>query len=267
MHRLNKIIAAVGLIATACTVFLLRALKNKIVEAPTSSPRKENEQSQGESILSQAKAFLKKYRILIATLVGWGSILGINWTYGSLFGIIFKDHNLSEKEMALIGLAANVSTAFMSNLGTWIHNKFKISTMTVIAVLNVVGLVSAVFIEASKYLPSLQNLWILIVFIILMRAGYSSFVSLAFMIFEKSRVSSVIISGIFFWIANCTNLIMMEVVDFSTSDVSLFLLTVSVALCIFYVHQAYDEEGLEQSGKFLKAEEFETLEEVSGTIA
>lgn len=57
-------------------------------------------------------------------LVAWGSIVGVNWTYGSLFGVIFSGQNLTDKEIALIGLAANLSSAFFSNLGSYIKNKY-----------------------------------------------------------------------------------------------------------------------------------------------
>ena len=56
--------------------------------------------------------------------MAWGSIVGVNWTYGSLFGVIFGGQNLTGREIALIGLAANLSSAIFSNLGTFIRNRF-----------------------------------------------------------------------------------------------------------------------------------------------
>ncbi len=60
------------------------------------------------------------------TIIAWGSIVGINWTYGALFGIIFDSQSLTGKEIALIGLAANLSSAIFSNLGTFIKNRFNL---------------------------------------------------------------------------------------------------------------------------------------------
>jgi hypothetical protein len=110
----------------------------------------------------------------------WGSILGTNWTYGSLYGIIFESQGLSEKDIALIGLAANLSTAISSNLGTFVRNRFKLSTTRVIGLLNLCGFIAAILIQASKYIPAIQGLPTLIGLIVILRAGYSSFVTLAF---------------------------------------------------------------------------------------
>lgn len=67
---------------------------------------------------------LLSHKRTAAIIVAWGSIVGINWTYGSLFGIIFDSQNLTGKQNALIGLAANLSSAVFSNLGTFIKNRF-----------------------------------------------------------------------------------------------------------------------------------------------
>ena len=64
-------------------------------------------------------------------------------------------------------------------------------------------------IQVSKEIELLQDLRILILLIVVMRAGYSSFVSLAFIELEKSSIPSVIISGIFFWVANTSNFLGM----------------------------------------------------------
>lgn len=172
-------------------------------------------------------------------LVCWGGIVGVNWSYGSLFGIIFSEQRLSEKEIALIGLAANISTAVFSNLGTFLHNRFVIQSYKVISYLNILGLIAAVLIQYSKYIPALQELWVLVVLIVIMRAGYSSFVSLAFIEMEESGLSSVIISGAFFWIANLINLFGMEILDFLSTDISMFALTLTVGICIYAVSESY----------------------------
>lgn len=66
---------------------------------------------------------------------------------------------------------------------------------------------AAILLQAAKFLPLLQNLYVMIGLIIVLRAGFSSFVSLAFLEMELSGISSVIISGMFFWIANVINLL------------------------------------------------------------
>lgn len=73
--------------------------------------------------------------------------------------------------------------------------------------LNLFGFIAAFLIQCSKEMPLLQDVKILILLIIILRAGYSSFVSLAFVEMEKSGISSVVISGIFFWISNAVNLV------------------------------------------------------------
>lgn len=124
--------------------------------------------------------YCKKYKFTIINIVCWGIILGISWTYGAVFGIIFAGQNLSGKEIALIGLAANLSTAFFSNLGTFIHNRWNIPNIKVITLLNIYGFAAGSILLFAKYFSFLQNVWILIFLIIILRAGYSSFVSLSF---------------------------------------------------------------------------------------
>ena len=57
-------------------------------------------------------------------------------------------------------------------------------------------------------------------------------------------MSSLVISGFFFWVANVFNLLGMEIVDMLPPDISLFLLSAIVALCIFYVNKVNQEECL-----------------------
>lgn len=78
----------------------------------------------------------------------------------------------------------------------------------------------------------------------MLRAGFSSFVSLAFVEMEKEKMSSLVISGFFFWVANVFNLLGMEIVDMLPTDISLFLLSAIVAVCIFYVSKVNKEECL-----------------------
>lgn len=134
--------------------------------------------------------------------------------------------------MAILGLVANLSTAIFGNLGTFIKNKFNLNNLKIINVLNLAGFIAAFLIQLSKYLPFLQNLPLLIFLIMVLRAGYSAFVSLAFMEMEKSGIPSVITSGMFFWIANVVNLASTEMVDLVSSDMSLSLITLPVAFFI-----------------------------------
>ena len=99
-------------------------------------------------------------------------------------------------------------------------------------------------IQLSRYVPIIQNLIFLIFVIIVLRAGFSSFVSLAFVEMEKEKMSSLVISGYFFWVANVFNLLGMEIVDMLPTDISLFLLSAIVAVCIFYVNKVNQEECL-----------------------
>ena len=141
--------------------------------------------------------------------------------------------------MAVLGLVANLSTAIFGNLGTFIKNKFKLNNLKIINALNLVGFVAAFLIQLSKYIPVLQNLNLLIFLIMVLRAGYSAFVSLAFMEMEKSGIPSVIISGMFFWVANVVNLATTEMVDLVSSDISLSLITLPVAFFIQVVAEGY----------------------------
>lgn len=134
--------------------------------------------------------------------------------------------------MAVLGLVANLSTAIFGNLGTFIKNKFKLNNLKIINALNLAGFVAAFLIQLSKYIPVLQNLSLLIFLIVVLRAGYSAFVSLAFIKMEKSGIPSIIISGMFFWIANMVNLATTEMVDLVSSDISLSLITLPVAFFI-----------------------------------
>lgn len=114
-------------------------------------------------------------------LVSWGVILGINWTYGGMFGVFLNSTGLTHKDIALIGLFANLSSVFFSNLGTWISNMFSISNSLIIFILNISGFLASLFIQASSTLnsPIFQDKIALIIAIIILRAGFSAFVSLS----------------------------------------------------------------------------------------
>jgi hypothetical protein len=65
-------------------------------------------------------------------------------------------------------------------LGTWIQNKFNISSISLILKLNLFGLLGAIFIEIINFYPQLSNIYSLLISTVILRAGYSSFVSLSF---------------------------------------------------------------------------------------
>jgi hypothetical protein len=87
----------------------------------------------------------------------WGVILGFNWTYGGMFGVIFNKTGLSNKDIALIGLYANLSSVFFSNLGNWISNHFKFSNKNIIFVLNCIGLIASIFIQCLSSFGAFSN--------------------------------------------------------------------------------------------------------------
>ena len=68
--------------------------------------------------------------------------------------------------------------------------------------------------------------------------------SLAFVEMEKEKMSSLVISGFFFWVANVLNLLGMELVDMVPTDISLFVLSAIVGVSIFYVRKVNKEECL-----------------------
>lgn len=68
--------------------------------------------------------------------------------------------------------------------------------------------------------------------------------SLAFVEMQKEKMSSLVISGFFFWVANVLNLLGMELVDMVPTDISLFVLSAIVGVSIFYVRKVNKEECL-----------------------
>ena len=110
--------------------------------------------------------------------------------------------------------------------------------MNIIESLNVIGIIAAIIVELSREMSIFQNLYFLIFLIIVLRAGFSSFVSLAFLEMEKEGMSSLIVSAFFFWIANLMNFLTMELVDLANTDFSLFILTLTVGGCVYAAHWA-----------------------------
>lgn len=136
----------------------------------------------------------------------------------------------------MIGLYANISSALFSNLGTWISNKFQFSNTSIIFYLNIVGFLASLYIQASTSLPFnvFHNKVLLIVAVVLLRAGFSSFVSLA--LIELSYFGpSVLVSSIFFYISNATNLLSGYIVTIASNAVGLAIMSFIVWACIFVV--------------------------------
>jgi hypothetical protein len=79
--------------------------------------------------------------------------------------------------MAILGLAANLSSAVFSNLGTFIKNNLYKNDKNIIFVMNLIGLFASIVIWISTTLK--LGLPILIILIIFLRIGFSSFVSIA----------------------------------------------------------------------------------------
>lgn len=145
---------------------------------------------------------------MIPYFIGWGTILGINWTYGGMFSYFLKPTHFTHSIIALIGLFANLSSVFFSNLGTWLSNNLNISNSMIIFSLNIIGFFASLYIQASVSIdhPLFHNYLLLILAIVILRAGLSAFVNLSLVELEKSGISSVISSLIFFYIANLVNL-------------------------------------------------------------
>jgi hypothetical protein len=242
INDLNFIIAAVGLVSSILTIFLLYKLKDRINETDESSNKIEANSEQG--FVDKVVTFSREHSLTIVTLICWGTIVGINWTYGSLFRVIFEGQGLSDKEIAILGLTANLSTAFFSNLGTFIKNRWNISNTKVIGILNITGFIAAILLEASKSILLLQNIYLMIALIIILRAGFSSFVSLAFVEMGASGIPSVIVSGMFFWVANVINLATTELVDLVDVELSISIITLTVALCIHFVSESYIKNSI-----------------------
>ena len=133
------------------------------------------------SFVQSVTSYWSNHKRTFVALVCWGSIVGVSWTYGSLFAVIFEGQGLTEKEIALLGLVANISTAVFSNLGTFIKNKYGASNTAIIFILNLVGFLAVLLLQASRHIAPLANLYLMIALIVVLRAGFSSFVSLAFL--------------------------------------------------------------------------------------
>lgn len=174
INRLNAIIAAVGTAATIMTVILLLVLRKRIEMI-------EEQQGGQLGFFQSVASYWSNHKRTFVTLVCWGSIVGVSWTYGSLFGVIFEGQGLTEKEIALLGIVANISTAVFSNLGTFIKNKYGASNTIIISFLNLIGFLAVILLQASRHVELLANLYLMIGLIVVLRAGFSSFVSLAFL--------------------------------------------------------------------------------------
>jgi hypothetical protein len=79
--------------------------------------------------------------------------------------------------MAILGLAANLSSAVFSNLGTFIKNNLYKNDKNIIFVMNLIGLFASIVIWSSTTLK--LGLPILIILIIFLCICFSYFVSIA----------------------------------------------------------------------------------------
>ena len=156
-----------------------------------------------------------------------------------MFDVIFIKAGMDNTERAVIGLFANISSALFSNLGTWISNKMNYSNYSIIFALNISGLAGCLCVQASATIDSpvlLQSQWFLILSVIILRCGFSSFVSLAFLELNKHGMAPVLVSSVFFYIANGSNLYGNIVADKLDNSVSLANFTFVIWICMMLVH-------------------------------
>ena len=140
--------------------------------------------------------------------------------------------------MALIGLYANLSSAIFSNMGNWIANHTSLSNYMIIFCLNITGFMASLFIQSSVSLnyAFLQNQAGLVIAIIILRAGLTSFVNLSLLEIEKSGISAVLGSLMFFYVANITNLVGNFVVGLISSKLALGILSAVILVSITGIH-------------------------------
>lgn len=88
INQLHLIIAIVGAISMLSTLVLLSKLSEDIKKIIRES---EEEEALGESkeIIKNIRDQAKVNKKFILCVICWGVILGINWTYGGMFGVIF----------------------------------------------------------------------------------------------------------------------------------------------------------------------------------
>lgn len=125
-----------------------------------------------------------------------------------------------------MGLFANLSSVFFSNLGFWISKHTRLSNKNIISCLTITGFISSVlvFFSSISSIPFFHNKWFLILIIVVLRACFSSFVSLS-LIELNNFGPSIFVSSLFFYLANATNLIGNYVVDLLPNNFSLFILS------------------------------------------
>ena len=183
------------------------------------------------------KELINQYPLYIVKLCAWGSLVGINWTYGSLYEIIFKNSGFTPYEINGIGLAANVSSALFSGVGVFIYNSFSVSRNQIIKALTIAGFISTVVILIDSIFPNtfLHAVFVQVVNIMVLRAGFSAFVTLGLLeIAEVTKVPDVYSSNILFWIANLVNLLTMYLVDQMVIGVILAIMSAYVLLSLFF---------------------------------
>lgn len=79
----------------------------------------------------------------------------------------------------------------------------------------------------------MRNVVIVSLITIVIRAGFSSFISISFMILAKTEVPEVYTSNVLFWIANLVNLVTMEMLGYFDRRVCLAIMCFFIILCIY----------------------------------
>lgn len=138
-------------------------------------------------------------------------------------------------QIEIIGLAANLSSVVFSNFGTCILNTFEPKKMSIINFLTISGGVafSLITLNTIFEFEIMKNVVLVSLITIVLRAGFSSFISISFMILAKTEVPEVYTSNVLFWIANLVNFITMEMLGFLDRRICMVIMCFFVVLCIY----------------------------------
>lgn len=227
---LNFIIAIVVFISCLVTIILTKMLNKDIRRINEDTVANTN--SLMESLRIELKGGWEFYIILL----GWGTILGFHWTYGTMFGVFFGNKGLSHRTVAVIGMYANITTIFLSNLGTGIHNVTHISRSLLILIFSLIGFMGSLHLLATSEInyPPLQSLISIISAVIITRIGLSAYVPLSLLELNNYG-SSVLVSAIYCYIANISNLATTYLADGTSDKVSFIVMSACILLCILIV--------------------------------
>lgn len=90
IEHLNGIIAIFGVVSSTLTILLFLKFKDVIIEENTQDDIVDSAASEETTnVCEEIIPFIKTHKHTMIILVCWGTIMGINWTYGALFDIIF----------------------------------------------------------------------------------------------------------------------------------------------------------------------------------